>query len=136
MRARVRGRATTTLKLFTNLTVLPYRNPFLLAKSVATLDLASGGRTILGAGVGYLEAEYEALGVPFEERNERFDESLVLLRAAWTGRTVTVESPRFRPRGNTRAAHAGTGSIADLARWQREDHPPARRRARTGLDAA
>lgn len=93
--------STTTLRLFTNLTVLPYRNPFLLAKSVATLDLASGGRTILGAGVGYLEAEYAALGVPFEERNDRFDESLELLRAAWTGRTVTVESPRLRAEGNT-----------------------------------
>ena len=93
--------STTTLRLFTNLTVLPYRNPFLLAKSVATLDLASGGRTILGAGVGYLEAEYAALGVPFEERNDRFDESLELLRAAWTGRTVTAESPRLRAVGNT-----------------------------------
>ena len=93
--------STTTLRLFTNLTVLPYRNPFLLAKSVATLDLASGGRTILGVGVGYLEAEYAALGVPFEERNERFDESLEMLRAAWTGRTVVADSPRFQVAGNT-----------------------------------
>ena len=93
--------ATTTLRLFTNLTVLPYRNPFLLAKSVATLDRVSGGRVILGAGVGYLEAEYDALGVPFAERNERFDESLTLLRAAWSGESVSVSSPRFTAAGNT-----------------------------------
>ena len=93
--------STTTIKLFTNLTVLPYRNPFLLAKSAATLDRASGGRVILGAGVGYQETEYEALGVPFEERNERFDESLALLRAAWSGQSVSYESPRFRAGGNT-----------------------------------
>jgi probable F420-dependent oxidoreductase len=93
--------STTTIKLFTNLTVLPYRNPFLLAKSVATLDRASGGRVLLGAGVGYQETEYEALGVPFEERNERFDESLALLRAVWSGESVAYESPRFRAGGNT-----------------------------------
>ncbi len=93
--------ATTTLRLFTNLTVLPYRNPFLLAKSVATLDRVSGGRVILGAGVGYLEAEYRALGVPFDERNERFDESLTMLRAAWSGASVTATSPRFTAAGNT-----------------------------------
>jgi probable F420-dependent oxidoreductase len=93
--------ATSTLRLFTNLTVLPYRNPFLLAKSVATLDRISGGRVILGAGVGYQETEYEALGVPFEERNERFDEALGLLRATWSGRSVTATSPRFAAPGNT-----------------------------------
>lgn len=49
--------ATTTLRLFTNLTVLPYRNPFLLAKAVATLDRVSGGRVILGAGVGCYGAQ-------------------------------------------------------------------------------
>lgn len=92
---------TTTLRLFTNLTVLPYRNPFLLAKAVATLDRLSGGRVILGAGVGYMAGEYAALGVPFEERNERFDESLSVLRAAWTGRTVSVSSPRFEAAANT-----------------------------------
>ncbi len=93
--------ATTTLRLFTNLTVLPYRNPFLLAKAVATLDRVSGGRVILGAGVGYQETEYDALGVPFAERNDRFDESLALVRAAWTGESVTATSPRFNVSGNT-----------------------------------
>jgi probable F420-dependent oxidoreductase len=93
--------ATTSLRLFTNLTVLPYRNPFLLAKSVATLDRISGGRVIMGAGVGYQETEYEALGIPFEERNERFDEALGLLRATWSGRSVTATSPRFNAPGNT-----------------------------------
>ena len=67
---------TKKLRLLTYLCVLPYRNPFLLAKTVATLDVLSGGRLILGAGVGYQEAEYAALGVDYAERNALFDEAL------------------------------------------------------------
>jgi len=93
--------ATSTLRVLTNLTVLPYRNPFLLAKSVATLDRLSGGRVILGVGTGYLDTEYEALGVDFEVRNERFDECLELCRAAWTGKTVRHEGKHFSAPGNT-----------------------------------
>ena len=57
----------------------PYRNPFLLAKTVATLDSLSGGRVILGAATGYLKSEFRALGVDFDERNELFDEALEVL---------------------------------------------------------
>ena len=83
--------ATAQIRLLTNLTVLPYRSPFLLAKTVATLDRLSAGRVILGVGTGYLQAEYDALGVDFEERNARFDESLAVCRLAWTGESVTYE---------------------------------------------
>ncbi len=83
--------ATQQLRLLTNLCVVPYRNPFLLAKSVASLDALSGGRLILGAGAGYLEAEFRALGVPFEERNERFDEALRVMKQVWTGERVSLE---------------------------------------------
>ena len=93
--------ATSRIRLLTNLTVLPYRNPFLLAKTVATLDRLSGGRVILGAGAGYLGAEYSALGVDFDTRNDRFDESLEVLRLAWSGRSVVYESPRISATGNT-----------------------------------
>jgi probable F420-dependent oxidoreductase len=93
--------ATSRLRLFTNLTVLPYRNPFLLAKAVSTLDRVSNGRVTLGAGVGYLEGEYAALGVDFEERNALFDESIATLRSVWTGRSVAMAGQHFRASGNT-----------------------------------
>ncbi|MSY72375.1 MAG: TIGR03619 family F420-dependent LLM class oxidoreductase, partial [Actinobacteria bacterium] len=82
---------TTKLRILTNLTVLPYRNPFLLAKTVATLDRLSNGRMILGVGTGYLKPEYFAMGVDFEERNELFDESIDVMRATWTGDAVNYE---------------------------------------------
>ena len=59
---------TTTLRLIPNIVVLPYRNPFVVAKSGATLDLLSDGRFTLAVGVGYLKREFAALGVDFDER--------------------------------------------------------------------
>jgi probable F420-dependent oxidoreductase len=90
---------TTRLRFITNLAVVPYRNPFLLAKSVATLDRLSGGRLTLGAGTGYLKPEYFALGVDFDERNELFDESLEVMRRTWTGEVVDHEGRHFNARG-------------------------------------
>jgi probable F420-dependent oxidoreductase len=93
--------ATTRLRLLTNLTVVPYRNPFLLAKTVATLDRLSGGRVTLGVGTGYLKPEYFALGVDFETRNAAFDESLEVLRLTWSGESVTYDGDGFSARANT-----------------------------------
>jgi probable F420-dependent oxidoreductase len=87
--------STSRIRLLTNLTVLPYRNPFLLAKSVATLDRLSGGRMTLGVGTGYQVPEFTALGVDFEERNDLFDEVLAGCRAAWTGEAVTMKGKHF-----------------------------------------
>jgi probable F420-dependent oxidoreductase len=92
---------TTTLRLQTNLCIPAYRNPFLLAKSVATLDALSGGRVILGIGAGYMQGEFEALGAPFDERNDATDEAIRAMRQAWTGESVTLEGRRFRAGGNT-----------------------------------
>src|SRR5262249_46158504 len=61
--------------------VLPMRHPLPLAKELATLQNLSGGRFILGAGVGWLEAEFAALGVPFNERGRRMDEGIAMMRA-------------------------------------------------------
>ena len=83
--------ATSTIRLHTNLFILAYRNPFVAAKSVSTLDVLSGGRVILGVGAGYLEPEFEALGATFAERNDRTDEAIVAMRAAWTGESVSFE---------------------------------------------
>jgi probable F420-dependent oxidoreductase len=91
---------STRIRVLTNLTVLPYRNPFLLAKSVATLDRLSNGRVTLGVGTGYLVPEFDALGIDFDERNELFDEVLAGCRAAWTGDRVVMDGKHFRATGN------------------------------------
>jgi probable F420-dependent oxidoreductase len=92
--------ATTRLRLHTHVVVLPYRNPFLLAKAVATLDFASQGRVILGVGAGYLPSEFDALGADFAERNEVVDESISAMRAVWSGEPVHVEGRGFRAYGH------------------------------------
>ncbi len=93
--------ATTTIRLHTNLFIVAYRNPFVAAKRIASLDVLSGGRVILGLGAGYLEPEFEALGASFAERNERMDESIAAMRAAWTGSSTTFEGSGYRATGNT-----------------------------------
>jgi probable F420-dependent oxidoreductase len=92
--------ATSKLRLMTNILVLPYRNPFLAARSVATLDSLSQGRLILGAAVGYLKGEFKALGVDFERRNELADEALRAMKAAWTQNVVEFEGSGFTALGN------------------------------------
>jgi probable F420-dependent oxidoreductase len=74
-----------TLRLGTSVVIAPLRNPLVLAKQAATLDFMSQGRLILGLGAGWLQREFEYLGVPFNERGRRFDETLRILRAAWSG---------------------------------------------------
>src|SRR3546814_12729524 len=65
------------------------RNPVTLAKEVATLDRLSGGRMELGIGVGWLEEEFDALGIPFADRGKRTDEHIEALRALWTQEKAT-----------------------------------------------
>jgi probable F420-dependent oxidoreductase len=89
---------TTTLRLVPNIVVLPYRNPFVVAKAGATLDRLSGGRFTLAVGAGYLKSEYAALGVPYDERNELFDEALEVIHLAWTSDEVTFEGRHFTAR--------------------------------------
>jgi probable F420-dependent oxidoreductase len=92
--------ATTHLKVVTNVVVLPYRNPFLTAKAAATLQVLSDGRLILGVGVGYQKAEFEALGVPFEQRGALTDEALETIRMAWKGGSVVKRGRFFNAPGN------------------------------------
>jgi len=74
---------TTTLRLATGIMILPQRNPLVLAKEVATLDVLSAGRVMIGVGVGYLEPEFEAIGANFAERGPVTDEYLDALEALW-----------------------------------------------------
>jgi len=90
---------TSRIKLMTYLLVLPYRNPLITAKMIATVDLLSGGRLVVGAGGGYLRSEFLALGVDFEERGALFDEAIDVIRAAWQGESLSFEGRHFTARG-------------------------------------
>ena len=74
---------TTTIRLATGIVILPQRNPLVLAKEVATLDVLSGGRVMLGVGAGYLEPEFHAIGANFAERGAVTDEYLDVLQSLW-----------------------------------------------------
>ncbi len=87
--------AAPQMKLLTYLAVVPFRNPFLLAKQAATLDVLSGGRLVLGVGTGYQEPEFRALGVDFEARNTLFDEGVEVMKMAWSGEPVTYRGSHF-----------------------------------------
>jgi probable F420-dependent oxidoreductase len=122
---------TERIRLGTGVIILPQRNPVVLAKQVASLDLLCGGRLIFGLGVAYLEPEMRAIGVPMEGRGARADEYLAAMRALWEeespayeGRHVRFEGVDAHPRpvqrplpvvvgGHTRAAHRRAARYAD-----------------------
>jgi probable F420-dependent oxidoreductase len=93
--------STTTVKLQTHVYVAAYRNPFLAAKGVATLDALSGGRVLLGVAAGYLRPEFGALGVDFDERNELLDECIEVMRKVWTEDAVAYDGRHFKARAVT-----------------------------------
>jgi len=89
--------ATKKIRLGTSVLVIPYRNPLVTAKMLATLDVLSGGRVILGAGVGWLEEEFVALGAPpFRERGQVTDEYLRVMRECWTRTELRFEGKYYR----------------------------------------
>jgi probable F420-dependent oxidoreductase len=90
---------TDRIALGTSVIVLPYRSPLPVAKLLASVDVLSGGRLIVGAAVGWLEGEFEALGVPFGERASRADEALELFRALWTDEYPEIQTARHRLAG-------------------------------------
>lgn len=104
---------TSTIHLMTNLYVLPFRNPYLAAKALGSLDLLSGGRLIAGVGAGYLRSEFAALGVDFDARAHRLDEALGALRSIWTDPQTPVAGSDF----------AAVGPIW-LQRPAQHPHPP------------
>jgi probable F420-dependent oxidoreductase len=89
--------ATRRIKLGTSVLVVPYRNPLVTAKILATIDRLSGGRLVLGVGVGWLREEFEAVAAPpFEERGRVTDEYIALMRATWTTDPVSFEGRYYR----------------------------------------
>ena len=99
------GAHTSRVKLGTGIIILPQRNPLVLAKELASLDVLSGGRLIFGVGVGYLEPEFRALGAPFDDRDGHTVEYLQAMKAIWSmdqpafaGRYVSFSGVQARPR--------------------------------------
>ena len=96
---------TSRTRIGSTVIILPYRNPIVVAKMFASLDVLSGGRAICGVGVGWLEKEFDALGVPYADRGARSDECLVILKCLWTqknpefhGRFYDFEGVHFYPK--------------------------------------
>jgi probable F420-dependent oxidoreductase len=92
--------ATKKLRLQTGILVLPYRNPFITARAVATLDVFSRGRVTLGLGAGYMKGEYFALGVDFERRNDIVDEYINAMKAAWCNDEFSFKGTGYEARGS------------------------------------
>jgi probable F420-dependent oxidoreductase len=122
---------TKRIRLATGILILPQRNPVVLAKQVATLDVLSGGRVTLGVGVGWLKEEFDVIGVPFEDRGAITDDSINALRALWEqaeptykGEFISFERAKMYPKpvngtvpivvgGHTKAAARRAGRLAD-----------------------
>lgn len=96
---------TERIALGTSVCIVPWRNPVLLAKQLATLDVLSGGRLIFGVGAGWFPEEFQALAVPYARRGARTDEYLQVMLALWTneaarfsGRFYSISDVGFAPR--------------------------------------
>jgi len=87
---------TKTIRLATGILILPQRHPLYVAKEVASLDVLSGGRAILGIGVGWLEEEFQALGIPFADRGSRTAETVRAMRSLWKDEPEAFEGKFFR----------------------------------------
>lgn len=115
---------THSIRLIPNVVVLPYRNPFVVAKAGATLDLLSDGRFTLAVGVGYLKREFTALGIDFDDRAALVEEALQVIRAIWTTDDVSFEGKSFTASGIT--AHPRPASPPPI--WIGGNTGAARRR--------
>lgn len=87
---------TTKIKLGTAVLILPYRHPLPTAKAFATLDVLSGGRTLVGVGAGWLEKEFAALGTTIKDRGGRTDEAIDIFKAVWTQPVPAFAGKHFR----------------------------------------
>jgi probable F420-dependent oxidoreductase len=133
--------ATSTIRLGTNIYLVPLRHPLLTARTAVTLDVLSGGRLTLGVGVGWLEGEFQAMGVDFRTRGARARECVRALRTLWTesepqfhGRYFSFGPVKFEPKpmqkpsipivfgGETDAALARAAAVGDG--WYGAGHTP------------
>ncbi len=87
--------ATSRLRLATGIFILPLRHPLITARMTITLQNAADGRFLLGVGSGWLREEFDALDVPFDDRAGRMDETIAILRDAWSARQFSHDGPLF-----------------------------------------
>ncbi|HLW69898.1 MAG TPA: TIGR03619 family F420-dependent LLM class oxidoreductase [Candidatus Binataceae bacterium] len=104
---------TRTLRFGTGIMLLPLRNPVVLAKQIASVDVISGGRLIFGVGIGNLEFEFEAVGMPFDHKGWRAEEAIAAMRALWS-----MERAEFRGR------YFSFGGVRAEPRPLQNPHPP------------
>ena len=104
---------TQKVRLATGILILPQRNPLILAKELASLDVLSQGRVIFGVGIGYLKPEFEALGIPFEEKGPRTIDYLQAMRALWT-----------QPQPAYHGKFVSFGGVQAFPRPVQQPHPP------------
>jgi probable F420-dependent oxidoreductase len=96
---------TRTLRFGTGIMILPLRNPVVLAKQLASVDVLSGGRLIFGVGISNIEDEYNAVRMPFDRKGQRAEEAIALMKALWSmeraefrGRFFSIDGVRAEPR--------------------------------------
>jgi probable F420-dependent oxidoreductase len=105
---------TSKIRLVTSVLIVPHRNPLIAAKSLATLDLLSGGRLVVGVGVGWMREEFQALGLPpFEERGAVTDEYIRAFKVLWT-----EDDPHFQGK------YINFDDISFLPKPVQKPHPP------------
>jgi alkanesulfonate monooxygenase SsuD/methylene tetrahydromethanopterin reductase-like flavin-dependent oxidoreductase (luciferase family) len=109
---------TTKIRLGTAVLVLPHRNAVVTAKTVATLDVLSRGRVILGVGVGWMEEEFKAVNASFADRGPLSDEAVAVMKELWTSEHPTFSGrfPSFSG-SSVRAASSAKTASTDLAWW-------------------
>lgn len=112
---------TSKIRLATGICLVPEHNPLVLAKVVATLDFLSNGRCVLGVGIGWLEEEFKAIGVPWERRAQRTREYIEAMRKLWGDElsSYTGEFVRFRGRPQLSQASARRQAAGVLRRRER-----------------
>ncbi|HSE03153.1 MAG TPA: TIGR03619 family F420-dependent LLM class oxidoreductase [Methylomirabilota bacterium] len=137
---------TERIALGTSVIVLPYRSPLPVAKLLASVDVLSGGRIIVGVAVGWVEGEFAALGVPFGERGRRTDEAIELFRSVWTQDYPEIKTANYaltglqaspmplqKPRPPILVGGASDAAMRRAARlgdgWHASGMPPASFRA-------
>ena len=91
--------ATSRVTLGTSVVILPYRTPIPMAKLLASVDVLSGGRLLVGVAIGWMEGEFAALGVPFKERVSRSEEAITLMKTLWTEERPELETARHHLSG-------------------------------------
>jgi probable F420-dependent oxidoreductase len=104
---------TRTLRLGTGIIILPQRNPLVLAKELASVDVVSKGRLIFGLGVGYLKPEFDALGIPFAGKGPRTDDYIRAIKALWT-----LDRPAYEGR------YVRFAGVQAFPRPVQKPHPP------------